>query len=1071
MIFFRRPASSLGISLLSFAAFLLLSFSAHGEVAFVPKPIDVLNREGSPTRQAIDLAHGIAFQNSSFEDQEISETIREALLELDRISYWLELNRPQGNFVGEATRNRSLMIAFPLLSVDTLAAMNVHQGHILENIQLKRRFSANLSTQLSGLRRNRAALEGSLGQDRLASNSAQLRNFEILTEKIDEVLKNYVVTIAAHDLTSETEQLLLQHLAGEHETTIEDAIPEVTNNEKWAFGTSTPAEILLMAELASRAYTDSLEAQNVLIAQSGSDGFKAVAYAFEDSMKLVVAFSGTDTNLLESPADMKADLELATDYFLSRQKIGGLATDEQLPLNGGNLDSQIIQANRFYLRSVSAFQEKFDVSPNDIFVVGHSLGGLLAQTTAIRNEVRARTFNAPGVPNLTARRHGIVVRSSVDIINIGRSSDLVFDFGIHIGQTVDIGPSGSFFPTDRLDKRLRTEHSMDGVLESWKGSPEGIWATDVNAEAIRAWHATLKEAPNLTPGASGAETNIAGEAREADGSNAIGDIGIDFQSQTPNLIQDAVSSSSIVEFGSLGEAGTGTSEPRTEAEATSTLTTNLAGLKVLGILTKLDGTGGEVLLNEDTGEVFLIGDTENLQSLSVEELRALSPTIADDVEARLEKANETTDEQDTTQNDTEDENEDSSEDDTETGSDDESGADDGEEGSDDEESSGSTTTDRPQPENIETCEIEACLNLMVKAVLAWEPYKLQQIVFDANGLTVCDRNPACDPQDPHVIEHRTVALALARWECDRDPACDPMPFMQETVSDGEGVRTGQIIASQISCSANPACDPPKAERSLPILESFFSIETSGVSFEGVAASSLVVPQPTSSGVVSDIALGIAPTGFEGFSGEFGNSPSDLDSNMAMSGGSGTSDFPCKKLQDKSVDDFNECRSRLCELTMTTLMTGNVRLQQSFVLDENRGPEFFETILSIGEVQQYLLYLGSLGERDQSIEAAKFVLSITKEVPLNRCVHRRVITEAKEIFADQANSRCKDAVSEVDGQRIVLETSEGFIVGTTGGFVAYFINEGLDKQDIYEALNFETLNSCIAEGLDELYDDL
>tara|TARA_R110002110_G_scaffold11656_2_gene55811 strand:- start:4368 stop:5753 length:1386 start_codon:yes stop_codon:yes gene_type:complete len=70
------------------------------------------------------------------------------------------------------------------------------------------------------------------------------------------------------------------------------------------------------------------------------------------------------------------------------------------------------------------------LSKRRVTLVGHSLGGFIAQVLAAEQAVRAVTFNAPGAANYNSR-----LRSS-SIRNVSRKSDVVGTLGKHIGKSV-----------------------------------------------------------------------------------------------------------------------------------------------------------------------------------------------------------------------------------------------------------------------------------------------------------------------------------------------------------------------------------------------------------------------------------------------------------------------------------------------------------------------------------------------------------------------------------------------------------------------------------------------------------
>ena len=148
-------------------------------------------------------------------------------------------------------------------------------------------------------------------------------------------------------------------------------------------GTESQKQDLAMAEIANAVYNPSIrDVQNGWRRVEGrelesygtkesklerSSGLRAGVYT-NDAGQTVVAFAGTDPR---SGADLRTDVA---------QEIG-LSTD------------QYRQADKLVRNVVEAR------GSNNVVVVGHSLGGGLASTSALENGVNAVVFNAAGVHN------------------------------------------------------------------------------------------------------------------------------------------------------------------------------------------------------------------------------------------------------------------------------------------------------------------------------------------------------------------------------------------------------------------------------------------------------------------------------------------------------------------------------------------------------------------------------------------------------------------------------------------------------------------------------------------------
>lgn len=88
--------------------------------------------------------------------------------------------------------------------------------------------------------------------------------------------------------------------------------------------------------------------------------------------------------------------------------------------------------SRGFMKRVMAMKDKKGrtLSKRRVTLVGHSLGGFIAQVLAAEQAVPAVTFNAPGAANYNSK-----LRSS-RIRNISRKSDVVGTIGKHIGKSV-----------------------------------------------------------------------------------------------------------------------------------------------------------------------------------------------------------------------------------------------------------------------------------------------------------------------------------------------------------------------------------------------------------------------------------------------------------------------------------------------------------------------------------------------------------------------------------------------------------------------------------------------------------
>ena len=146
-------------------------------------------------------------------------------------------------------------------------------------------------------------------------------------------------------------------------------------------------------------------------------GFKGAVYYSESTKETVIAFAGTNP---KSAQDLGADVKLALGYMPDQQR--------------------------------SALRLTQSVVSSNITLVGHSLGGGLAQTVGERLGHRFVTFNAPGMKKTTLagaltrfiqRRKGFnSLVSEVEGYNYRFRNDPVSKSGKHIGEVVVLDKGG-----------------------------------------------------------------------------------------------------------------------------------------------------------------------------------------------------------------------------------------------------------------------------------------------------------------------------------------------------------------------------------------------------------------------------------------------------------------------------------------------------------------------------------------------------------------------------------------------------------------------------------------------------
>jgi hypothetical protein len=143
-------------------------------------------------------------------------------------------------------------------------------------------------------------------------------------------------------------------------------------------------------------------------------------------------------------------------------------------------------------RQASSARKFFDLhmAPNynkgDIVIVGHSLGGALAQVLGFWNNVRFVTFNAPGMGSTVAgsmanlfkpqqlgrtfkaaanKALGSVIGTNRRGINLILWRDVVGNFGPHIGDTYRLDPTTSHIPG--------AAHGLDDIKAALKAHQVG----------------------------------------------------------------------------------------------------------------------------------------------------------------------------------------------------------------------------------------------------------------------------------------------------------------------------------------------------------------------------------------------------------------------------------------------------------------------------------------------------------------------------------------------------------------------------------------------------------------------
>jgi len=180
---------------------------------------------------------------------------------------------------------------------------------------------------------------------------------------------------------------------------------------------------------------------------NGDDGFRAVKY--ENSNFVIISYCGTD-GFNDINADIGVQIGPTTSFSRNStiwEKIGSTK----------NINSQINQAIDFYEKSTVNSNKK-------IIIIGHSLGGFLAQIIGNIYNKETQTFNAPG-----ARDFAILYNNSnvgVSVIN-HLSTELVSVFGgsLHVGTMKTY--SYSSHGIEGFQNFLKENFEIKSFYDSW----------------------------------------------------------------------------------------------------------------------------------------------------------------------------------------------------------------------------------------------------------------------------------------------------------------------------------------------------------------------------------------------------------------------------------------------------------------------------------------------------------------------------------------------------------------------------------------------------------------------------
>jgi hypothetical protein len=172
-----------------------------------------------------------------------------------------------------------------------------------------------------------------------------------------------------------------------------------------------------------------------------TSGFQGAAYRHRPRGELVLAFKGTRLSMF---SDLRSDIALGLFGTIPLQASTAMrATADWVGGHGGS---------------------------NRLSIVGHSLGGGLAQVVGFHMAIRFVTFNAPGMAGSSSGLTNIPPIASVaegagDVagVNVRLKNDPVSRVGSHVGRVRTLESGHSFL----------TAHFQSSVISLLSGSPLG----------------------------------------------------------------------------------------------------------------------------------------------------------------------------------------------------------------------------------------------------------------------------------------------------------------------------------------------------------------------------------------------------------------------------------------------------------------------------------------------------------------------------------------------------------------------------------------------------------------------
>lgn len=177
------------------------------------------------------------------------------------------------------------------------------------------------------------------------------------------------------------------------------------------------------------------------LVESNSSGFQGAVYANTTRREVVIAFAGTQPNILFHQMDFIED---------TLNDVWGAA--------GG--DGQVSWAQRL----AKAALERYNPRLWKVTVTGHSLGGRLAQLTAASLQLKAFTFNTASVSGTDFSKISKPLTSG--ITNILTRADWVNPLSRIGGTAIDVGRSACFDFESIHNLNLLKRHSIKPLADS-----------------------------------------------------------------------------------------------------------------------------------------------------------------------------------------------------------------------------------------------------------------------------------------------------------------------------------------------------------------------------------------------------------------------------------------------------------------------------------------------------------------------------------------------------------------------------------------------------------------------------